>query len=236
MWRNAITTFSTCFLLGTTFTHWIADHNVLWRSPLTPAALEQSIRYYALVGSGAPALGWVYLGIGLASSLAALTKLVTGWRGQSGEVLFDGASLLLIVSVAYNQATEVFPTLLAIPSPLPLNLTEHEMFGPLATAVRDLANDNIITAVMLTGVMFLQAGRYYASRGEAEGDGPEMMPDSTLTSGASSSVPSPATTPKPLSERHATPFRELTEAEAMEIASLDGAKHAHARRAAPRRK
>ncbi len=30
------------------------------------------------------------------------------------------------------------------------------MFGPLATAVRDLANDNIITAVMLTGVMFLQ--------------------------------------------------------------------------------
>lgn len=49
------------------------------------------------------------------------------------------------------------PTALqSFPTPLPMNLTEHEMFGPLATAVRDLANDNIITAVMLTGVMFLQ--------------------------------------------------------------------------------
>lgn len=78
---------------GTTFTHWIADHNVLWRSPLTPAALEQSIRYYALIGQGSPALGWAYLGIGIASMLAALTKLISGWRGKSGEVLFDGASL-----------------------------------------------------------------------------------------------------------------------------------------------
>lgn len=48
------------------------------------------------------------------------------------------------------------PALQSFPSPLPAHLTEHEMFGPLATAVRDLANDNIITAVMLTGVMFLQ--------------------------------------------------------------------------------
>lgn len=65
-----------------------------------------------------------------------------------------------------------------------------------------------------------------------------MMPDSMPTSAASSTVPSPATTPKPLSERHATPFRELTEAEAMEVASLSEGKrkHTHARRAAPRRK
>lgn len=65
-----------------------------------------------------------------------------------------------------------------------------------------------------------------------------MMPDSAATSAASSAVPSPATTPKPLSERHATPFRELTEAEAMEIAALEDrkGKHGHARRAAPRRK
>ncbi|GMK54398.1 hypothetical protein CspeluHIS016_0109840 [Cutaneotrichosporon spelunceum] len=220
MWRNAITTITTCFLLGTTFTHWIADHNVLWRSPLTPAALETSIRYYALVGSGVSALGWVYLGVGAASILAAATRLVTGWRGQSGEVLFDGASLLLLSSIAYNQAFEVFPTLHSIPSPLPAHLTESESFGPLATAVRDLANDNIITAVMLTGVVFLQAGRSYATRTSSEGDGPVMMPDTTQSSALSSSASSSSGTPKPVSERHATPFRELTEDEAMEIAML----------------
>jgi hypothetical protein len=43
------------------------------------------------------------------------------------------------------------------------------MFPKLAGAVRDLANDNIITAVMLTGVMLLQVSR--VPRQSAEGGG-----------------------------------------------------------------
>jgi len=79
---------------------------------------------------------------------------------------------VLVASVTYNQITEVYPSkskfsrraqlqahaaaLTSFPNPLPENLTEHDMFPALASAVRDLANDNIITAVMLTGVMLLQ--------------------------------------------------------------------------------
>lgn len=77
---------------GTTFTHWIADHNVLWSSPLTPAALEQSIRYYGMLAGGTAALGWVYLGVLLVAFIAAAGKLCSDW-GKGGEVLFDGASV-----------------------------------------------------------------------------------------------------------------------------------------------
>lgn len=115
VWRTTIITCTTCFLLGelgssnpplhldpsppsrltagTTFTHWIADHNVLWRSPLTSEALAESIRYYALVGAGPPALAYVYVAVGVAALVASGWKLHSGWRGKGGEVLFDGASL-----------------------------------------------------------------------------------------------------------------------------------------------
>lgn len=139
----------------------------------------------------------------------------------------------------YNQATEVYPSAYqavllhlrsanpaafkSFPTPLPAELTEHELFPGLAGAVRDLANDNIITAVMLTGIMFLQAGRYYSSRGSGE-----HYPRSGNTSAATSAAPTPKASPKldtvrlsPVSERNATPFRELTEEESFELRALE---------------
>lgn len=88
-WVNSL---SASRITGTTFTHWIADHNVLWSSPLTPAALEQSIRYYGMLAGGTAALGWVYLGVLLVAFIAAAGKLCSDW-GKGGEVLFDGASV-----------------------------------------------------------------------------------------------------------------------------------------------
>lgn len=93
------------------------------------------------------------------------------------------------------------------------------MFPGLAGAVRDLANDNIITAVMLTGIMCLQAGKYYSSRGSGA-----HYP----RSGNSSAVSTPKASPRldtvrlsPVSGRNATPFRELTEEESFELRALD---------------
>ena len=42
------------------------------------------------------------------------------------------------------------------PSHLPVPLNTNPVYPSLSTAVRDLANDNVITAVMLTGVMLLE--------------------------------------------------------------------------------
>lgn len=43
-----------------------------------------------------------------------------------------------------------------IPNPLPANLVDHPLYPALTTAVRDLATSNIMTAVMLTGLILLQ--------------------------------------------------------------------------------
>ena len=79
---------------------------------------------------------------------------------------------MLLAAIAYYQINEVYPSTLAghsqyrtaltdtavtlFPSPLPKKVEDHAFYPALVTAVRDLANDNVITAVMLTGVMLLQ--------------------------------------------------------------------------------
>ncbi|KAK4685189.1 hypothetical protein P7C73_g4967, partial [Tremellales sp. Uapishka_1] len=133
----------------------------------------------------------MYVLVGALTVLNAVGRVVKAYRRQGGEVLFDGGSVVLLVAITYTQLNEVFPT-----------ITEFGRPDGLRTAVRDLANDNVMTAVMLTGVMLLQAGRYYAAK-------PSSAPPQTQ----SESAPPPS----PLSNRTSTPFRELTEEEAMEL-------------------
>lgn len=82
-------------LVGTTFTHWIADHNVLWRTPLTEDAVKTSIQYYSLLHSAQQGyLGWAYLFVGCLAIAAAGGRMLKGLTmGEGGEVLFDGGSL-----------------------------------------------------------------------------------------------------------------------------------------------
>jgi hypothetical protein len=114
VWRTTFITISTCFLLGevrlnplvpshagksltcwvgTTFTHWIADHNVLWRTPLTSEALESSIKYYSILSNSPTGLGWVYIAVGGVAMASATGRLIKGLRGNRGEIVFDGASV-----------------------------------------------------------------------------------------------------------------------------------------------
>jgi hypothetical protein len=111
VWRTTFITISTCFLLGevrlapphagkpltrcvgTTFTHWIADHNVLWRTPLTSEALESSIKYYSILSNSPSGMGWVYIAVGGVAMASATGRLIKGFRGDRGEIVFDGASV-----------------------------------------------------------------------------------------------------------------------------------------------
>ncbi|WVW79678.1 hypothetical protein I302_101647 [Kwoniella bestiolae CBS 10118] len=202
VWRTTLVTMSTCFLLGTTFTHWIADHNVLWRSPVTPDALNTSINYYSFLSNAPNGMGWVYIAVGLVALISAGGRAVKGYQGQGGEVLFDGGSI-----------ADVYPTIKLIPSPLPSPLIEHKLYPELVTAVRDLATNNIMTAVMLTGIMLLQAGRYY-SKAPAGDLPPSVDVSASSTPGRASS---PENDPIPVINRSGTPFRELTEEESAEL-------------------
>lgn len=66
---------------------------MLWRSPLTSEALQNSISYYSLLSSATPGLGYVYIAVGLLGVVSAAGRTIKGARGNQGEVLFDGGSL-----------------------------------------------------------------------------------------------------------------------------------------------
>ncbi|WWD16804.1 hypothetical protein CI109_101236 [Kwoniella shandongensis] len=231
VWRTTFITMSTCFLLGTTSTHWIADHNVLWRNPVTPEALATSVKYYSLLNAAPKGLGWVYVIIGLVAILSVCGRGIKGYKGNGGEVLFDGGSFVLSAAIAYTQLSDVGPTIALFPSPLPGSLHDHPTYPALVTAVRDLATNNVMTAVMLTGLMLLQAGRYYSKKPSAS---PPTTVDDSLVS-TPVRAPSPEKQPSPVSKRSGTPYRELTEAEALELNSDDVQKSASKRRGTKKR-
>lgn len=104
VWRTTLITLSTCFLLGesallkqeltagTTFACWVADHNVLWRSPLTADAVENSLRFYSLVADAPGWLGWAYSSVTVVAVLSVGGRLFKGLREDRGEIVFDGAN------------------------------------------------------------------------------------------------------------------------------------------------
>ena len=95
---------------------------MLWRSPLTKDALEQSISYYSLISDAPTGLGWVYISAGIIALGSAGGRMMKDWKGRHGEVIFDGGSLctvatkynadavVLLSAIAYNQVTELFPS------------------------------------------------------------------------------------------------------------------------------
>ncbi|ORY25241.1 ER membrane protein SH3-domain-containing protein [Naematelia encephala] len=230
VWRTTLVTLTTCFLLGTTFTHWIADHNVLWRSPLTSDALQQSITYYSILATAPAGLGWVYVAVGVLALGSSAGRLWKDFLGKGGEVLFDGGSIVLLSAITYNQINELYPTISLFPSPVPNEIADHPLYPALTTAVRDLANDNVITAVMLTGVMALQAGRWYSKR-------PTSSPPQSETSSDPSSPSTQAVDQEPSTiRRSGTPYRELTQDEAMELDGPSGSASAEDHAVSPGRK
>ena len=77
---------------------------MLWRSPLTSEALQNSISYYSLLSSATPGLGYVYIAVGLLGVFSAAGRTIKGARGNQGEVLFDGGSLGTLSNAEQAQA------------------------------------------------------------------------------------------------------------------------------------
>lgn len=147
---------------------------------MTEDAINTSIQYYSLLHSAQTGyLGWAYLFVGGLAIAAAGGRMRKGLTtGQGGEVLFDGGSLggltsgvmlilVLLAALTLNQVMDVFPSksisrvcltpaIGNIPTPMPTNVSSHPSYAAWTTAVRELANDNVMSSVMLTGVMLLQ--------------------------------------------------------------------------------
>jgi hypothetical protein len=93
-------------LAGSTFVHWIADHNTVWRNPTTDEAARIALKYYQiLAGSTSDAargdsamLETIWLVVGSVATLLCGSRAVSAMLGlreddneSNGGYLFDGA-------------------------------------------------------------------------------------------------------------------------------------------------
>ncbi|KAI9456450.1 Shr3 amino acid permease chaperone [Russula earlei] len=200
--RAAITVSVTSILLGLLFTHWIADSLTLWRTPVTDAHLWTAARYYHVLTKGPPGIGYVVVAT---ASLGAVTILWSLRDGEAGNLMFDGGSIFLygtavavyvqsvlpctfrppLVRVAHSHALALTSRLLA---QLQAIFTNYVVLPPDLPAVKfpshlriptlGLASSHLICSVALTGVLALQAGRWWAERADDDASTAETLGES----------------------------------------------------------
>lgn len=181
--RNAnIRTFAaTCFFLGILFAMFPYDFPLLWtKDPITSAYLDQLEIHLKFVHQSPPLIARVLsimMGVGF---LGFFTKL---FRASESNMLFDGASLVLyligvgvyvanivkglrMVSAGAWHRDDFDPSTVSARPGDPL--TGGEVVLGREDSLKVMAASNTILALVLVGVLVLQAGQWYAERKDNE--------------------------------------------------------------------
>ncbi|KAG6878734.1 hypothetical protein C0993_011549 [Termitomyces sp. T159_Od127] len=163
--RAAVVVCVTSFLLGALFTHWIADSLTLWKSPVTDDHLWTAAAYYSILANGPPEALWLLASVVATGCITILSSL---GDGQAGNIMFDGGSIFLFGVTVAMYIQSVLPSIFAKFSTLP----DHQLSDPFPRSLRlvtlELASSNLICSVALTGVLALQAGRFWAENSDTD--------------------------------------------------------------------
>ncbi|GBE82635.1 Shr3 amino acid permease chaperone [Sparassis latifolia] len=190
--RMSIVVSTTAFLLGLLFTHWIADSLSLWKTPetQTDASLWTAATYYSILSRMPPTLAYVYAAI---TVLGGATLLWSLRDGSAGNLMFDGGSIFLYATTVYVYISSVLPnffanfTSLSLP-PLATSSSILPFPSALRTPTLELASSHLVCSVTLTGVIILQAGRWWAEQSDDDaqedlmGEGDEEAEEKRLRS------------------------------------------------------
>ncbi|KAF5365687.1 hypothetical protein D9758_003205 [Tetrapyrgos nigripes] len=185
--RAGVVVCAVSFLLGALFTHWIADSLTLWKSPVTEQNLWTAASYYAII-----AKGHIYLHYFVAAvvSIGGVTILWNLRDGEAGNLMFDGGSIFLFATTVALYNYSVIPKILTVFSSLPMHQPNDAVPEDLRSTILELASNNLICSVALTGVLGLQAGRFWAEN-SSDDDAEDLVDDRgkspPLESGAESS-------------------------------------------------
>lgn len=166
----------TCFFLGILFAQLPYDYNVLWTTPEDRAfyfdILESHIKFlYASPPIVSRILNLV-IGTGL---LGFLIKL---FKPNQANMLFDGASLVLYMAGITVYLTNIVKGFRVVTAGIygemdkanAGEITEEDMGDYISRedTLRVFAASNTILALVLVGVLVLQAGQWYAKRAEEQ--------------------------------------------------------------------
>ncbi|KAF2810490.1 secretory component protein-like protein shr3 [Mytilinidion resinicola] len=167
----------TCFFLGILFSNFPYDYNVLWATPPDRepyyVILEEHLRFLYNSPPIISRILHISIAVGI---LGFLTKL---YKPSEANMLFDGAALVLYLSGITVYITNVVKGLKVINAGIygNMELIEGETLAsdPAAEAddyisredtLRVFAASNTILALVMVGVLVLQAGQWYAQRKE----------------------------------------------------------------------
>ncbi|EGG00478.1 uncharacterized protein MELLADRAFT_111810 [Melampsora larici-populina 98AG31] len=166
---------SCSFLLGAQFIHWSVDHRTLWTNPISPIPITNSLIYYtnlsnlilqsssSTTSSNQNYILMVFKFITLIGLISLLSKL----KNSSISVVFDLASLVLLITSIIVEIAHVIPLLKTLPkSPISFNPSDPLTITQTPTSLRptssiimtiqSIASLNTIISVTLTGLIVLQ--------------------------------------------------------------------------------
>ncbi|CAG7941186.1 unnamed protein product [Penicillium nalgiovense] len=187
----------TCFFLGIIFSLFPYDYPILWSTVLTPPAhydyLEAHLRFLHASPPLIPRILHIVIFLGLAG---LLTKL---YKPSESNMLFDGASLVLYMcGVTVYIANIVKGLRLASAGQYGVELAssadEKEQILGREDSLKVLSASNTILALVLVGILVLQAGQWYAERKDAQEDESFANKKSEKESGDATATASGAST------------------------------------------
>lgn len=157
----------TCFFLGMLFSSFPYDYPLLWTSATTPDAyydqLETHLKFLHASPPIIPRILHIAISVGFTGFFIKLFK------PSEANLLFDGASLVLYVIGVVVYITNIVKGLRIVTLGV---YGEKEGSTELAIgredSLRVLAASNTILALVLVGVLVLQAGQWYAERKEQD--------------------------------------------------------------------
>lgn len=165
---------ATCFFLGILFAQLPYDYNVLWTTPTDVASyfdiLESHIKF---LYASPPIVSRI---LNLAIGTGILGFLIKLFKPNQANMLFDGASLVLYmagITVYLTNIVKGFRVVTAgiygdLDKASPGEVTEEDQGDYISRedTLRVFAASNTILALVLVGVLVLQAGQWYAKRAE----------------------------------------------------------------------
>ncbi|KAF1836619.1 Shr3 amino acid permease chaperone [Decorospora gaudefroyi] len=164
----------TCFFLGVLFAQLPYDYNVLWTQPAdrTPYfdILESHIKF---LYASPPIISRI---LNLAIGTGLLGFLIKLFKPNQANMLFDGASLVLYMAGITVYLTNIVKGFRVVTAGIygdmnkadPGEVTAEDMQDYISRedTLRVFAASNTILALVLMGVLVLQAGQWYAKRAE----------------------------------------------------------------------
>jgi len=175
--RAAVVVCATSFLLGSLFTHWIADSLTLWKQPVTNEHLWIAATYYSILTKSPREMLYFLAAVVFTGAVALVWSLRDG---EAGNLMFDGASIFLYFTTVAMHTYSVLPNVMSLFAVLPTHRLQDQFPPSLRAPTLELASNHLISSVALTGVLALQAGRLWVEQAEGEeeedADGTESEP------------------------------------------------------------